>query len=93
MNLRQMQYLYLYGTKNQLTTIKNLADLAFNQIDQTKVDDLIGLIRWVTDYVDQSSYSVFFMEFCMSVDSGKEDFEVSAMDAIKLQEGYFGNDE
>lgn len=93
MNLRQMQYLYMYGSKSQIETVKALADLALEQIDMTKQEDLIGLIRWVMDYEDHVSYSVFFMEFCMSVDKGKEDFAVPTMEAIGLLEDFYGKDD
>ena len=37
MNERQMMYLYMYGSKSQLETVKSLADLAMEKIDLTKV--------------------------------------------------------
>ena len=50
MNERQMIYLYMYGTTNQLETVKRLANLALEQDNPVKQKDLIGLIHWVLDY-------------------------------------------
>lgn len=47
MNERQMIYLYMYGTTNQLETVKRLANLALEQDNPVKQKDLIGLIHWV----------------------------------------------
>lgn len=93
MNERQMIYLYMYGCKSQLETVKSLADLALEKIDQTKVADLLGLIRWVMDYEDHDSYAIFFMEFCMAVDNAKEDFSIPTIEAIQMQKEYYGKDD
>ena len=93
MNERQMIYLYMYGSKSQLETVKSLADLAIEKIDQTKVAYLLGLIRWVMDYEDHGSYAIFFMEFCMAVDNAKEDFSIPTIEAIQMQKEYYGKDD
>lgn len=90
MNERQMIYLYMYGTTNQLETVKRLANLALEQDNPVKQKDLIGLIHWVLDYQEYSYYVVFFEEFCMGIDEAKADGEISTIDAIKLQEEYYG---
>lgn len=90
MNLRQMEYLYMYGSKYQLETVRALANLAVEQVDVSLQEDLLGLIRWVMQYADNGSYAVFFLEFCMVIDRDKEAYEISTKEAIEFQEGTYG---
>lgn len=90
MNERQIIYLYMHGTTNQLETTKRLIDLALELDNPPEQKDVIDLISWVLDYKENSYYATFFKEFCMAVDEAKADGEISTLEAIKLQEEYYG---
>lgn len=91
MNLRQIFYFYFYGTRDQKATLEALNRLLFSAGDEGEKRDINSLIKLVSEYEEPSSYSFFFMDFCLEVDRIRIDrLSVSVADALKVTLNSYG---
>lgn len=90
MSKKQVLYLYMYGSSNQVATIRELIKVFEEEIDGNLQKELMDLVRYIADYQEQRYYEAYFNELCREINKCKDENEVSLIEAIEMREDYYG---